>query len=353
MQQNRLVTTCFIVLLLFIFYNTALLLLPFIQALFWAGILAFACYPIYRWFIDRFGWNEVPAALLITIVLCLVVVPPVTFVIVNLVVQAGGFYQESIEYVQTGQLERLLVNLEASDIFQQVEQQLSRWGAAKENVIGWVLESLKAVGNFTARQIGPAMKNVVMLVFNTLLTFCLVFILLKDGARIYDFFYQIAPLSQTVKKALFGQVNETLAAVIRGQLLTSIAQALIAGIIYWMLGVPFPVLFGALTFIASLIPIVGASVVWVPLTVYLAVTAHHIQAGALFILGVAAISLVDNFLKPMLIGERTKLPYFLLFLGILGGVKVYGLTGIFVAPVVLSLFFSLITIYRKEFLKDH
>lgn len=352
MQQNRLVTICFIVLLLFIFYSTALLLLPFFQALFWAGILAFACYPIYRWFIDRFGWSEVPAALLITIVLALVVVPPVTFVIVNLAIQAGGFYQESISYVQSGRLEQFLISLEASDVFQQVEQQLSRWGAAKENVIGWVLESLKTLGNFTARQIGTVMKNVAVLGFNIFLTFCLVFILLKDGARIYRFFYQIAPLSRAVKKAVFGQINETLGAVIRGQLLTSIAQSLIAGIIYWVLGVPFPVLFGALTFIASMIPIVGASIVWVPLVIYLALTQHHIQAGSLFVLGVAAISLVDNFLKPMLIGERTKLPYFLLFLGILGGVKVYGLTGIFVAPVVLSLFFALITIYQKEFLKD-
>ena len=83
---------------------------------------------------------------------------------------------------------------------------------------------------------------------------------------------------------------------------------------------------------------------------YLAMNGHNVKAVILFVCGAFGISLVDNFLKPVLIGEKTKLPYLLLFLGILGGLQVYGLMGMFLAPTVLSLFFVLIKIYHAKFL---
>ena len=89
---------------------------------------------------------------------------------------------------------------------------------------------------------------------------------------------------------------------------------------------------------------------WVSFVIYLVIIQSYIKAVILFLLGTFLISLIDNFLKPALIGKRTKLPYFLMFLGILGGLKLYGLSGIFLAPILLSLFFALIQIYREEYL---
>ncbi len=111
-----------------------------------------------------------------------------------------------------------------------------------------------------------------------------------------------------------------------------------------------PIFFAALTFLAALVPVFGTPLVWFPFVIYLICLQQYGKAAALFFLGAFGISLIDNFLKPVLIGKKTRLPYLLLFLGILGGLQVYGLVGIFLAPAVLSFFFSLIKIYREKFL---
>jgi predicted PurR-regulated permease PerM len=181
------------------------------------------------------------------------------------------------------------------------------------------------------------------------LAFFLVFIFFKDGQTIIDFIYQITPLAENTKSAVFSQINGTLGAVIRGQMLTSLAQSVIAGIVFASLGLPGPIFFALVTFLASLIPVLGAQMIWLPLVGFLVLSNQMTKAIILFVLGVGVISLVDNLMKPALIGEKTKLPYSLLFFGILGGLKVYGLMGVFLAPVILSLFFALIKIYRENF----
>ena len=109
--------------------------------------------------------------------------------------------------------------------------------------------------------------------------------------------------------------------MIRGQLLTSFTQSVVAGTVFWILGLPLPVFFAILTFITALIPVVGASAVWIPLAVYLATHDAMSKAIMLTVFGLLVISLIDNVMKPAIIGEKTRLPYFLLFFGILGGLK--------------------------------
>ena len=210
------------------------------------------------------------------------------------------------------------------------------------------MNTSKAIGNFAAAQAGALTKNIFLVGLNLFLMVFLIFIFLKDGPKIYDFIYQIAPLEERNKKSIFNQMSGTLAAVIRGQLLTSVTQALSAGLIFWVLGLPLPILFASATFLTSMIPVLGASSVWVPLVIYLVTLQQYHRAAVLFVFGVLVISLIDNLMKPALIGEKTKLPYFLLFFGILGGIKLYGLMGIFLAPVVLSLFFALVKIYQEK-----
>ncbi|HEX9780500.1 MAG TPA: AI-2E family transporter [bacterium] len=351
MPRDRLLNGFFLLLLAFIVYQVYLVLSPFINSILWAGILAFACYPLQRRLIERARFTEPLAALTVTVILAVVLVPPVLMLVTKLAFQAAGFYQQVAAYVQEGHLEEVVERVREMPLFQQLQRQVAELGPAKSNFADWLLEAVKGMGNFSARQAGLLTRNLLLSGLSALLTFALLYVFLRHGPGIVDFIHQVTPLRAQTKQALFGQINETLAAVIRGQVLTGIAQGILSGIIFWLIGVPFPVLFGALTFLAALLPVAGASMVWLPLVVYLLVQQEVVRAGILFVLGVAGISLVDNLLKPALIGERTKLPYLLLFLGILGGIRAYGLIGVFLAPVVLTLFFSLVTIYREEYLK--
>ena len=348
MKREQFISLFFIVFLIFIIYQIFLILSPFFNAIFWSAILAFSFYPIYVRLRRRLDPHETAAALLMTSAIFLIVIPPVALLIINLTAQAIDLYQAASDYIHYGGLEKLVERIRALGLIQNIEARLVEWEPLKENAAAWILNTSRAVGNFAAAQAGTVTKNLVFLFLNVTLMFFLIFAFLKDGEKIYNFIYQLAPLAEENKKPIFERIHETFSAVIRGQLLTGFTQAIIAGIVFWLLGLSLPVLFATLTFMTALIPVVGAAAVWFPLVIYLVTLNQMGKAAILFLSGTFVISLIDNIMKPALIGEKTKLPYVLLFFGILGGIKLYGLTGIFIAPAVLSVFFALAKIYKER-----
>ena len=348
--RDQFISLFFLGLLLFIVYQLGLILSPFFRAIFWSAILAFGFYPLYQRWREWLKPHETLAAILMTIAIFLVVIPPVLILITTVAGQAIQLYQSALGYVREGGLEKLVEHLRSLSVVQGVEARVFQWEPLKQNATQWLLNSTQAVGNFATDQAASLTKNIFLVGLNTVLMTFLLFIFFKDGEKIYQFVYDIAPLEEKNKKSIFRQINDTFAAVIRGQLLTSLTQAILAGAIFWVLGLPLPIFFAAITFLVALIPVVGPWSVWLPLVIYLITLNRYLKAGVLFAFGLFVISLVDNIMKPALIGEKTKLPYFLLFFGILGGLKLYGLMGIFIAPVVLSLFFALIKIYQEKYL---
>ncbi|MBI3307454.1 MAG: AI-2E family transporter [Candidatus Omnitrophica bacterium] len=350
MTREQFIGLFFIALLVFVVYQIFLIFAPFIQSIFWAAILAFGFYPVYEYLKKRFNIHETLAAILLTAFIFMIIVPPLVLLIVSVTSQAIELYQSTSNYIRDGHLEKALDQLRAWGPVQKIESDVSQWEPLKKTLTAWVLNSSKTLVNSTVNQVGVITKNIFFIALNIFMTTFLIFIFLKDGMQIYNFIYRIAPLEEKNKKSIFRQVNDTFSAVIRGQILTSLAQATVAGFIYWVLGIPAPVFFAAATFLATLIPVVGAANVWLPLVIYLLTLEQYIKAAVLAVLGFLVISLIDNIMKPALIGEKTKLPYFLLFFGILGGLHVYGLMGVFLAPVILSLFFVLVKIYQEKFL---
>jgi predicted PurR-regulated permease PerM len=346
--SHLIISVFFIALLLFIAYEVVLIVSPFLQPLFWAAVIAFGFYPLHLKIRDAVK-NETLAAGLTTLIVLLTFVPLVTFILFSLASEGFKFYQWAIEFVRTGGLDRTMNEILSHPSLQRVRF-LFRWNVVRDNYEAWFSTGASTVGNLAAKQVGALTKNTVLFFLHFFLAFFLLFFFLRDGKKISGIFYELIPLEEKNKSYLYRQIKETFAAVIHGQLLTAAAQAVIAGVIFWALGIPLPIFFAAVTLIVALIPVVGAPFVWLPLVGYLAATGSHGKAAILFFLGVFVISLVDNFLKPILIGEKTKLPYIVLFLGILGGIQVYGLLGIFLAPAILSLFFALIKIYREKYL---
>lgn len=348
MTKEQFLRFFFIALLIFIVYQIFLIFLPFAKTIFWAAILTFTFYPLYV-SIRKTIKQESVASGVTTLLIFLIVIPPLVYIVTNLTMQAIDFYQMASDYVRQGRLEQLIDNIRKWPAIQHLKSQSSDvWSLAKDQGSAWLLSSSKSLGNFAALQLAAMTKNIFFIIINLFLMAFLVFIFLKDGERIYHFIYDSAPLDEFHKKPIFKQITETFSAVIRGQILTAFAQGLVAGLALWFLGIPLPVLFAAAIFFSAMIPIMGAATIWLPLSFFLYITNHHMKAVILFFIGAFGISLLDNIMKPAIIGEKTKLPYFLLFFGILGGLKVYGLMGIFLAPVVLSLFFALIRIYQDK-----
>lgn len=343
-SRNQLVSAFFIALLLFIVYHIVLILSPFFVPIFWAVVLAFGFYPLYNKIRNRLGGADAAAALLTTLLVFLLFVPLVAVVVFNIAEEAVRFYYRLSEFIREGHLQEWWDGIKSFPVIGQLESYLS-----KGRPEGWLSSQATALAEFTGRQTGALTKNIALFAMRSVLSFFLMFFFLKDGEKIYRFFYEITPLEEENKKEIFRRLNDTFTAVLRGQILTALAQALLSGVVFWLLGLPVPVFFAAVTFMTAMIPIFGAAAVWLPFVVFLLMTQAYTKALILFLIGTLGISLLDNFLKPMLIGEKTKLPYFLLFLGILGGLQIYGVMGIFLAPAALSIFFVLIKIYREKF----
>ncbi|MBI2166715.1 MAG: AI-2E family transporter [Candidatus Omnitrophica bacterium] len=350
MTRDQFISVVFLAFLAFVVVQIFLILAPFSRAIFWSAILAFGFYPLYEKLRKEFKANEILTAALMTGVIFLLVIPPVVVLILNVAGQAIELYQSAVLYIQGGGLEKLIDQIRSFQFVQGLEARLFQWDPVKQAATDWILRSTRAIGDFATSQTAQLTKNAFLVGLNTVLMTFLIFVFLKDGAKIHDFIYQIAPFEERTKKSIFRELNETFSAVIRGQLLSGLIQALLTAVIFWVLGLPLPILFAALTFLTALIPVVGASAIWVPFVIYLFLQAHTVKAVILFLFGLLVISLTDNIVKPALIGEKTKLPYFLLFFGILGGMKLYGLMGIFIAPVILSLFFALVKIYQEKYL---
>jgi predicted PurR-regulated permease PerM len=349
MKREQFISFFFIGILAFIIYEVFRIFAPFFTAIFWAAILAFAFYPLYEKLRKLFPKRQNSLALLMTVMVFLVVVPPLIMILINMATQVIEFSQWAYNYVRDGKLEQLVEQVRGLPWFQKIQAHLFASETVKNSLSSWFLSATRTLGNLAAAQAGTITKNIFFVLLNVFFMSFLTFIFFKHGDKIYNFIYEIAPFEQETKKALFTQIHETFVAVIRGQLLTSVAQAAVAGILFTALGVPIPLFFTLLIFLTSLIPILGAASVWFPIVVYFLLTHLYAKAIILSVVGFFVISLLDNIMKPAIIGERTKLPYFLLFFGIMGGMKFYGLMGIFLAPVVLSIFFALIKIYREKY----
>src|SRR5262249_7211877 len=131
----------------------------------------------------------------------------------------------------------------------------------------------------------------------------------------------------------------------------AVAQGLMAGVGFWVLGIPSPMLWGVATLFFSFIPLVGAAGIWVPAAIVLLVKGSWVKAVILTVYGTLGISLVDNFLRPQLIGYATQLHTLMIFFAILGGLQVFGFLGLIMGPVVLAVGLALVEIFRREILE--
>jgi predicted PurR-regulated permease PerM len=174
------------------------------------------------------------------------------------------------------------------------------------------------------------------------------FFMLKNGHRLRDPVVELVPLKKAETERILDRIRETVRAVFVGVVLVSLLQGVLCGIAYACLGVPSPILWGIVTILICMIPLLGAPAGYVPVSLYLFFDGRWVQGVILLGIGFGIISNVDNFVRPIVIGNRTELPYIAIFFGLLGGVFAFGAVGIVAGPVIISVSLSLIQIWRER-----
>lgn len=343
----------FIGLFLVLLYQLALIFRPFILPIGWAIIVARMTYPLYSRLRARLGHRETLTAAILTLGVITVIILPAVFLVVVLIDESLAAYEEISNWVKEGGLARFMRDIAHYSIGGvSFQEWLGRLIGSRERIEQAVLEGGKQASGFFVSQLAGMAADAMAFLMNFLVMLLTLFFLYRDGARVYRRFYRAIPMDEGHKTKLFGRLSGMVTAVVQGSLLTAAAQGSAAGLCYWLLGIPFPVVFGALTALFALVPFGGTSLIWGPLALYLLTTAPIWKGIVLIGIGVVLIGLMDNVLHPLLVGSETQLPMILLFFSTVGGLAYFGLIGLIVGPILLAIALTAYEIYVEEFEED-
>jgi predicted PurR-regulated permease PerM len=333
--------------LLFISYQLYQVFQPFVAPIAWAIILRFAFQPIHHLLRKRLGNRPNLVALLTTAVVTLAVALPAFAISSILTREALGAIQHVMRFLQAGGLERWGEQLrELASI--PLWQWLSPWlDTAAIDLRGILLRALNTVADFLVDQTTTAAANVFIIIVKFILMLLTLFFVFRDGDAFYEWVRTTLPFAAEQQERVFSRLAQTVSAVTYGIGITAVVQGILAGLAYWLLGVPFPAFWGLLTAVVAPIPLGGTGLVWVPAGVYLIAAESLVRGIILLAWGVLVVSTMDNVLKTFLISERTRLPTLILFFALLGGLKTYGVLGVFLGPLLLALVITGVTLYRE------
>jgi predicted PurR-regulated permease PerM len=312
---------------------------PFLNVLAWAAVLVILFYPAHRRLVERTG-RPATSAIVSCVLVILVILIPLTLITLALVREFSGAAQNLQGFASslldpnsptTGRL------LGWISPYVDIEQLRN-----PEAIRGHIESVSGSLAQSTVGLVGGALGAVVQIFF---IIFTMYY-LFRDGEGIVRGLPEVLPLEAEQSEEIFARTKEVIGASVYGVLVIAAIQGALGGLAFWALGLPSPLVWGVVMTFMSLIPMAGSFVVWVPAAIYLAATGQWWKAGLLVFWGAVVIGSIDNFLRPKLVGERTKLHELFIFFSVLGGLQVFGVLGLVLGPVVLAITLALFDVVR-------
>ena len=338
MTQHPLQNKAFLLLLAIVSVAFGAILWQFHGAIFWGIVLAILFTPLHRKILQRMPRRENLAALC-TLGLCMVmVILPMTLIGVSLIQEATAIF----ERVKSGQLNfGAYVQQVVAALPAWVTQLLERLNLTTLAELQQKLSSVAVqASQFLASQAVRIGQNTLEFLVGFGIMLYLLFFLLRDGRALALRINHATPLDNDHKRKLVSKFTTVIRATVKGNIVVAASQGALGGLIFWILGIQGPVLWGVLMAFLSLLPAVGAGLIWVPVAIYFLATGAIWQSAVLTLFGVFVIGLVDNVLRPILVGQDTKMPDYVVLISTLGGMALFGLTGFVIGPVIAALFMA-------------
>ena len=331
------------VLLLIVSLALGWILLPFYGTILWASIIALLFAPLHRWLLVRMRQRRTLAALLTLLVVLLIVVLPLVLIAAAMAREAA----DVVSRLQSG-------DLNPGVYFRGVFDALPQWTTTVLDRLGLVdfdtlqkrlVGALAQGSQFLATQAMSIGQNTFEFVASLFICLYLAFFLIRDGDDVARVIRRAIPLAPSHKKELVAKFATVIRATVKGNLLVAAIQGALGGLAFWFLGVNAALLWAVLMAFLSLLPAVGAGLVWVPVAIYFFVSGAIWQGVALIAWGVFVIGLVDNVLRPILVGKDTQMPDYVVMITTLGGIAVMGINGFVVGPAIAAMFIAVWHIY--------
>ena len=319
------------------------ILLPFYGAILWGSIIALLFAPVYRRLLPRLNRRRTPAALLTLLIVLVIVVLPFALVTAALAREATLVYQR----MQSGEVNPALYFRGVFDALPDwMTALLARFGLVDFEALQRRIAAALAQGSqFIATQAFSIGQNTFEFVVSLFITLYLAFFLIRDSDGVARALRRAIPLAPKHKQELLDKFATVIRATVKGNLLVAAVQGVLGGIAFWFLGVGGALLWAVLMAFLSLLPAVGAGLVWLPVAIYFLMTGAIWQGIALIAYGVLVIGLVDNLLRPVLVGKDTRMPDYVVMIATLGGMAVFGINGFVVGPAIAAMFIAVWHIY--------
>ena len=333
----------FIMLLIVVSIAFIWILQPFFGAIFWAYALAIVVYPMQETYLERFENKSLRAFICLMISVFFMVIP-IIFVSMSFTAQINDVFQQ----IDSGS-----INLrEHFEQFKNNVPLLGDWlnhlGITYDN---FEIKLQRIAGDngdlFTKYSVYIGQNTISFLIGFALMIY-LTFFFLRDGQDLTRLFIRAFPISDKTERTLLAKIAEVTRATIKGNLVVAIIQGALGGIIFWVLDIPGALLWSVVMMFAALLPAIGAAIIWFPVALYFLMVGDYVSGVALLMFGGGVIALVDNLLRPILVGRDTGLPDYIVLLTTLGGLSVLGINGLVIGPLIAALFVSIWGIFMRE-----
>ena len=312
----------------------------FLNYLLLAMFLGFLSHPMYVWLQRRIRSKGTSAAITSVAVTAIVVVP-LTFLTIHLVTELSRIVQSLRVSTLRAEFDDLAARL--YDFF---GAQYDSNQEAGQLLLELILPKINQFAASTLEALPGALAGGIVGSFVLLYVLYYSYV---DGERAVEVLRDIVPLQRAHADQLFREMGQVVKAVFYGTVLTASLQAVMAGIGFYLFGVPNVVFWTSITFVLALLPIIGPPLVWFPWGMVLLLQGDTFNGFGLLIYSAVMVSTLDNFIRPKLIGDRARVHPVVILVGVLGGVVVFGFSGFLLGPLTLAMFVSIVQLYRKEF----
>ncbi|HWQ53585.1 MAG TPA: AI-2E family transporter [Bryobacteraceae bacterium] len=334
-SRERLLTLALILAFLLALYLCWLIISPFLTAIAWALALAIVGHPVHSWLSRHINSRGLSAGLSVAIVAIVLIVPAV------LVAQA--IISEAVEGI--GRLQKdsgagFWESLQGNPYLGRAV----RWVMANANIGQEIQRAVQAI----ARRAPSVALGSLWAFVQLMITLYTLFFFFRDRRATLAWVRRLLPLSESDTNEVFRRVEDTIYGTIYGYLVVAMIQGTMGGLIFWFLGLPSPLLWGAVMVVMAAVPVLGAPVIWVPTAIFLAAQGEWKSALILTGWGATAMGLIDNILYPTLVGKRLRLHTLPVFFAVVGGVSVWGVAGVILGPMSLAVTLAMIEIWRRR-----
>jgi predicted PurR-regulated permease PerM len=346
-QYSKHTLTLVFIVLLWLSY---LLLKPLLLTIITAMILAYIFFPIYK-LVNRVIPNRHISSLAVIFFIFLLVTIPAVFFFHSLTQQGLEAYVLVKDYVSDpALLDCTTQGYAFCDMYVQ-------FFTADDTAVfqGFMQDAVLGVGKSVWTKIYDVFVALPSRIVDFIIMIFLLFFLFVDGPRVAETVKHLLPMKMEHESYIIKTLKDTTDAIVFGQTVTAVLQGVIAGIGFWLFGIPNAMLLGVIVGFLAIIPFIGSTIIWGPIAIYYIInglstgaTPLIIKGALLTAYGLLFLSSIDNFLKPKIIGDKAKLHPAFVLVGVIGGISLFGLIGFFLGPIIFGVFLSMVHIYKKE-----